>query len=195
VTLRFDESQLRLELTAAPPSVRLAFAVACAERLFGGYQTFNQHAGKGDVPLVRDTLNKLWTIASLSGAYPDIDDTIVRLEFLLPAEEGDEWTSDFAVAENAIASLIFAAYVAKTGDTNSAMLSARRAYETADYLATLTTNAKSFTAELEASLLASPQVQKELESQQYDIALLAQSTIEDTISQSVEVVRSRAMSF
>lgn len=125
--IRYSESGIRRSLRALPSSHRAAFAAACAERLLpaiGGTVTPTQYR------LARRALNLVWGVA-LGKRTSRLEAHAESLLQLLPAEESAEIES--ALADDAIAVLVYAINTAVGGSVSDSEFASRRTYDSIDF--------------------------------------------------------------
>ena len=133
----FNESALVGELRELPPPYRVAFAAACAERLFPAYVTFCERAGRGDPGGLAEMLRSVWT--DLLGDKPDparLRDELNRCMALIPGDDDEPWVEDQPYADDAASALAYTLGALQADDPQQAAWAARRAYEALDYQVT-----------------------------------------------------------
>jgi uncharacterized protein YjaG (DUF416 family) len=113
---------------------RALFAALIAERLFPLYALFSERTGQGDRARLREALDAAW--AAIDGAFVDPAE-LARLqdvaEELVPAED-DDWVVESGFAENAAAAVAYALRTRLTDDPQHAAVTARQAYDVADFV-------------------------------------------------------------
>jgi hypothetical protein len=151
--LAFDEALIQSRLARLPAQARVAFALACAERLQPCAGFLNDPSAVG---LVRQILDQTLDATCLSATPPP------GLAKLSRALEAAHYLDD-----DAAAAVAFAVRCHFSGDAREAALAARRAYEARDHEAQ-----QSFpviTASEGAAILAHPGTQREIADQLADL--------------------------
>lgn len=162
--LRFEEAELREQLSNLTADARTTFAAACATRQQG---SLNEHEFADIAGLLHD----LW--AHLGGdRRPDPE--LLRLaeaaESRVPdSEHADDWAPSMALAENAIAALAYALSCAATGDAQAAAWSARQAIELLDFEISQRFTVEAYNPSSEEAITSHPAMQTELARQIRDL--------------------------
>jgi hypothetical protein len=156
--LRYDEPALLHSLASLAPKDRVAFAVACAERL-------RPYFGYPDSPPIPKQLDE--ALEALRRA----------VEESLPANALNSVVSICETTldpdDDAVAAISYASAATLPDGTPAAAWAARRAYEARDRLVGDTLDGAVFTPEVEQRILAHPAVQAELHHQAVDLELLS----------------------
>lgn len=138
-TPSYDESAIKVRLSAVPPSKQVIFAASCAEHLIPLYDLFVSRTGQGDVDLLRVALDLAWEVASeASFQAAAVDARRDEVESLVPSDEDEDWTLLSPIAQNAAASVAYSLRAAISRDPQDAVWAARQLYEVADFLVQLT---------------------------------------------------------
>src|SRR5262249_17928400 len=150
--IRFDRGLMSARLAELPCEARVAFALACAERLQPSATYLRDRSA---VALVRRILDLTFdAISSPSAARSELAELSQTLE-----------AAPF-VDDDAAASTAFALRCHLSGAAEDAMRAAKRAYEARDYEAQQDPD---YISADEIMLLAHPNVQEELFQQQTDL--------------------------
>ena len=185
--IHFSEHQYRERLLELHTKERIAFASACAERLFSAYVKFNALSKRGDANALRSVLSKLW--GDLMGevmSIRDLNDCLETVMNLIPQEGEAEWIPEQAPAEDASAALAYALRCRQNGSEEEAAWAARRAYEATDYYVNNLNSLLLRSRASEEDIISHPIIQKELGRQLRDMDELRRGVI------SIEKLRERA---
>lgn len=125
----YDETEIADRLTALLPADRALFTCACAERLMPALQWFCDAVGSVNYMVVREALDAAWSLDDACWAAGQYD-----LGALLPCSEEGDLALASTVAMNAVACVVYALEVCKTGEVQKAVWAARQLYEAADSL-------------------------------------------------------------
>lgn len=152
---RFDAAELTRQLEALPIEARVAFALACAERLAG---RTSRPAGSQTQELAQAA--REMARQSLAGVAidPDALDTLAARLDSLPDIDDDD-----------VAAYAYTLECQRTGDVQAAVAAAERAYDARERLAENGLSFSNYTFEVEAVLLADPRIQAELVCQRADL--------------------------
>jgi hypothetical protein len=168
----YDESELVGRLGAIGRAEKTAFAAACAERLWPLFDRYARATGRAGALSLADALANVWGVVAGRS-----DDSWVReeqiAEELIPDEEDEGWVWESGYAQNAAASVAYAASTWSTDDPQEAAGAARQVYEAADYAA------QQWEPDLNAPgvdqrILESPIAQAALENIEADLLLVEQ---------------------
>jgi len=96
------------------------------------------------------------------------------------------------VAEDAVASIIYALRTRLSGSSQEALWAARRAYESLDQHVMSRLNKVVVTPDIERRVLADPLIQAELERQQRDLSDLVESSNQADLARRIVRLRDRA---
>jgi len=147
---RFDSDELKKDLEALPLAARVAFALACAERVAAFTRGTNELAQAGRTMAHR----------FLQGLAPDIEE-IASLAARMEA------SPDIDVDD--VAACFYLIECLRDHDPQGAIWTAERAYEARDQAAQSDIDWTIYTPAVESALLAHPAVQAELAAQAADI--------------------------
>ncbi|HVV81526.1 MAG TPA: DUF416 family protein [Kofleriaceae bacterium] len=164
--LHFDEAGLVDDLRRVSGNSRVAFAAACAQRLFPAYDKYCQRAGAGDQDELAQILERVWQHligAPMTGEQVRKD--LARCMALVPGEDDAPWLDEQAHADDAASAIAYTLRALESGEPQEAAWAARRAYESADYHVV-----HRLGIEGESQILAHPDVQRELSRQRRDLA-------------------------
>jgi uncharacterized protein YjaG (DUF416 family) len=188
MNLRFDEDDLVRRLDGLAPRLRVAFAAACAERLFPAYELYANVTGRGEAAFLRDALDAVWEhLHRTPGAAPDASLLTRRaMQSLHDDETSEPFVPELPAADSAATAIVYALRALDEGSSQEAAWAARHAYEAADYFVTHVVG-----LEDEDAIDAHPAVQAELERQNRDLEELL-SVAEATMRQTLERLRRRA---
>ena len=170
--MKFDEAALVRQLADLTVPRRVAFAAACAERLFPMYVHFHKENDTGDPASVERALSRLWS--DLEGeemGEKELRGFVNDLEALVP-EEDESWTESAAYAQNAVAAVAYAFRCRIEGDEQEAAWAARQAYEAIDFHIVNKEDVDIDAPEAEETLRTHPLIQAELERQARDLGAL-----------------------
>ncbi|MBI2571851.1 MAG: DUF416 family protein [Candidatus Schekmanbacteria bacterium] len=134
VVLRFDETELIVQIDTLEPSLRVAFAAACAERLRPAYGCFSSITGRGNTTEFNVIIDRLWEdLDGQSMTIIEIKEKIDTCIELIPREDDGVWIPEQACAEDAAAALAYALRCRWNCQSQEAAWAARRAYEAMDH--------------------------------------------------------------
>ena len=155
---RFDAADLTRQLDALPIEARVAFALACAERLAS-------YSSRPDDSQTRELAQAARELArqSLAGASiaPEALGTLAaRLESLPDIDDDD------------VAACAYVLECLRTGAAQAAVAAAERAYGARERVVEKGLLFSVYTPEIEAALLADPRIQAELAYQRADLESL-----------------------
>lgn len=134
MTIAFDETDLVGKLNGLALLPRVAFAAACAERLFPAYEAFSELAGRGDARALGDMLARIWR--DLLGQKMDPDElqaNVDRCMALIPGEDEEPWLDEQPYADDAASAVAYTLRALQRGDSQESAWAARRAYEALDH--------------------------------------------------------------
>jgi uncharacterized protein YjaG (DUF416 family) len=191
--LRFDGAELVRQLERLSPLLRVAFAAACAERLFPAYPPFAERSGRGGPRELALMLERLWQ--DLEGDPMDPDElqrALDRCETLIPDEDEGGWVEGQAQAEDAAAALAYALDSRHSGSAQAAALAGRRAYEALEHLVINREGIDLTRPTAEEQVLSHPLISAELARQHRDLDELLGVTDETGIPGIVSRLRDRA---
>jgi hypothetical protein len=173
---KFENVGLTDNLKKLGPNRRAAFAAACAQRILPGYGRFAADRPPRGRETLEGALAALWEdLMGSSMSDEDLRSKKEACEAELPGEEGEgEWGP---LAEDAVAAVVYALECREQGSSESAALSARRAYEAVDYLVTYDEVGR--VVKSDEAALADPVVQAELARQARDLEELGRESGEE----------------
>jgi uncharacterized protein YjaG (DUF416 family) len=161
----YNEADLIRALGRIPVPLRVAFAAACAERLFPAYGAFWERAGRGDRAALAAILQDIWRdLLGDKMAVGHVRAKLSRCMALIPGEGDTPWVDEQAYADDAAAAIAYALRTLESGEPQEAAWAARRAYEALDHHVV-----HRLGVEGEEQLLAHPLVQAELARQRRDL--------------------------
>jgi hypothetical protein len=128
----YDESELIRRLTAVGRAEKTAFAAACAERLWPLFERYARNTGRDSMPLAQ-ALAEVWRAAASDSDDDDLARQEQVAEGLMPDEEDEAWVWESGYAQNAAASVAYAARTWLTDDPQAAAWAGWQVYEAADY--------------------------------------------------------------
>jgi hypothetical protein len=190
---KFDEAELLGRLGGLPALARVAFAAACAERLYPTYARYIAHAGSADSGALRGMLDTAWSSAA-GLSQPGGEELAHLIDTgmdLIPNSEEDRPAPELPVAEDFGAAACYALRCLQNGDPQEAAWAARRAYEAMDFVVLRTTGIDVNAPGAEERILANPLIQTELGYQRDDLLALEADAGQDRRT-SVEDLRRRA---
>jgi hypothetical protein len=123
----YDETEIAGRLAVLPPAARALFACACAERLIAAFRWFCDLTGSASFKVVREALDAAWSPDSAGRVAEAVD-----IAALVPGDKEGELSLASAVAQNAVACVVYALEVRQTGAVETAAWAARQLYEAAD---------------------------------------------------------------
>jgi uncharacterized protein YjaG (DUF416 family) len=191
--IRMDEELLRRQLDQLPIALRVAFAAACAQRLLPCYARYCELKREGNPGALAEALDYLW--AGLDG-HPVTAERLNRdhdvCMSLVPPDD-HQFHDQQACAEDATAAAVYAIEAQLTGDSQSALWAARRAYNAVDYHVMSDFPSGILPKSAEEEILSHPVVQAELHRQQQDMAMLKAAAVgRMSLSSAIKDVRARA---
>ena len=134
MTIPFDEASVLRKLHGLAVASRVAFAAACAERLFPAYEAFSELAGRGDARALGDMLSRVWE--DLLGRKMDPNELQADIECcmdLIPGEDEEPWLDDQPYADDAASAVAYTLRALQRADSQESAWAARRAYEAVDH--------------------------------------------------------------
>lgn len=155
--LRYDEPALAAELDQLSPAARTAFAAACAERLLPAYRQYLEGGGSGDVGTVEGAIRTAWE--AVSGPIGNVIEHEEAVDALQP---DDDDPLEAGLAENALAAVVYALRVARSGTAQDAAWAARQVYEALDLWISTRDDVDFNVAGAEERVLGDPLIQEEL---------------------------------
>ena len=182
----YDEGELVRRLAAVGRAEKTAFAAACAERLWPLFDRYARITGRDSSSLAQ-ALADVWRVAA-----GESDDDLVGqeqlAEGLIPDEDDEPWVWESGYAQNAAASVAYAASTWRTDDPQEAAWAGRQVHEAADYgaqhaMTQLDLNAPGALKRLSEN----PIVQAALEAIEADLVLVERGGLE-----AVDALRERA---
>ena len=186
--LTFDIKAIDETLSSMSPLQRVAFAVACAERLFAIYQLHpKQHPG--ELVAARAALDQIWNgmqSRKIGQHLAYVDDA----EEWLRGEDA-KWNPLNPLADNAIASIVFACQCFETGESEPAKWAAVQTYEAADYVAHTLARIDFESLEGADAIQCSACVQTELERQRNLLSVVTR--LQNNSPDLVEDLKQRSM--
>jgi uncharacterized protein YjaG (DUF416 family) len=191
ILLKFDAESLGSRLADLAWPAPAAFAAACAERLFSGYQHYVQATGDGDVETLRASLSRLWDTLTGGAEPPDYDGLAEMCSALLPDLLTD-WSPAGQYAEDAVAAVVYALRCAEAHDPELAVACAQRAYESVDAIMLYELDFDYTRPGDEQAMLAHSLTQAEFQRQERDLADLAATANPEAFSAAIRAVRARA---
>jgi uncharacterized protein YjaG (DUF416 family) len=190
---KFDESRVADRLARVSPRARVAFAAACAERLFPTYRQYVARAGVNDDGALRRMLDAAWDAAAgmphAQGA--ELADLIETCMDLIPNSEGGPPFRELPVAEDCGAAVAYSLRCLENEDAREAAWAARCAYEAMDHVVVRRTGIDVNAHRAEGRILANPLIQTELGFQEEDLAWLESNRTEES-KVTIELLRRRA---
>jgi uncharacterized protein len=171
--LRRDEKELWRQLERLPNRLRVAFAVACAQRQVPSYVRFSKVARQGNPDALIGALSCLWD--ELQGkpvAERQLREQLDSCMSLLPDPDQDPHGGLAFYAEDAVSSAAYAMGARLKSDIEQAIWAARSAYNALDGFVSAKNPSGSFDQEEEERIRLHPLVQAELRRQQADVEQL-----------------------
>ncbi|WP_153559449.1 DUF416 family protein [Roseimaritima sediminicola] len=168
--LRFDEAALEVQLSRMSMRARLAFALLCCERMLPNYRAFATQEDFGEPDVLRQTLDEFWDFLEKEDEIPASAGK-TRCEELAPDTEEFEslLTSPALDAAVAVATLFD---VVGSESPNPTLEIACLARDTVDMYVQEIESMDSSSPTLEDQIADHVLMQKEIEKQQSDLALL-----------------------
>lgn len=193
--LFFDERQVVLRLQELSPPLRVAFACACAERLMPAYKRFWERTGRGSAKELRELLTAVWNHVEhrIALGSEALDVALQACMALIPRPDDEPWVDEQPLAEDSAAAVAYAIRCLQTGDVQEAAWAARRVYEGLDNFVIARENIDVNAPGAEALVLQHGIVQKELNSQEQDLRMMAGASAQDS-SPIIRAMRERAAS-
>ncbi len=195
--LKFDRERCKATLDRLPAPLRVAFAVACAERQFEVYTGYTERTREGAARVLRSALDALWRdIVDAKLTPVQLQALEKQCEALIPDPERiiDRYGAN---AEDAVVATIYAVRACAAGESADAARAASRAN---DSTWTYLTSAVGRTPVIEISLRNSlelanghPIMQAEFRRQERDLAELLTAPQEpEGLSVLIDGLRKRA---
>jgi uncharacterized protein YjaG (DUF416 family) len=164
----FNTATITRRLARLPWPASAAFAAACAQRLFTGYERYAVETVQGSKPLAA-ALDELW--AGLAGRPVNFEELADQCEELVP-DTLNEWSLAAQYAEDAVAATVYALRCAASRDPADAIASANRAYESVDAILQEELDLDFSRPGGAEMMRAHPQTQAELSRQERDLVEL-----------------------
>lgn len=127
----YDEARLGEQLEGLPRRLRVAFAAACAERLYRVYAPHEETAYYGEPGELSGLLRQLWHECESGELTSDwVERITMRVAEVIPHDDdvlcglGHDWLNSFAYA------LVYALDTHRTGDARVAVWAAMKSYDT-----------------------------------------------------------------
>jgi uncharacterized protein YjaG (DUF416 family) len=163
--LSYNEPQLVQRLSALPSILQVAFAAACAERLFPAYGVFCRSAGRGDEATLREVLDRVWDhLLGNKMTVDQVQDALARCMDLIPGDDDTPYLDEQPYAEDAGSAAAYALRALEGGGPQEAGWAARHAYEALDHYVIHHVG-----IEDEQQILAHPLLQAEFARQERDV--------------------------
>ena len=155
---RYDSAELKRRLGELPATARVAFALACAERLTA-YSRHSSDSVEYELAKAARELGRRY-VAGAAIADDELDALTSRLESSPDIDDDD------------MAACAFVLECMSTGEVQPAVWAAERALDARERAAERRMVIKVYTPEIDAALLADPDTQAELARQQADLDAL-----------------------
>lgn len=171
----FCESALKEYLDQLPKQAKMAFAVACAQRIFPYYEKYAIALGptQMDIKVFAEAFSYvLNNLISNDVDASTLQALLNRCMRVLPSEE-DAWENGLPYAEDATAVIIYCIRLLLTGDTQEAVWAAKRIYEAVDSFVINAYQVDVNNVDGEKFILNHPIVRNELTRQVRDLEELA----------------------
>lgn len=168
--LQFDEREIQQRLGSLDLSLRLAFALACAERLHPTYVRYCSVTGWGDMPGMRDLLDRLWReVSEKEMSDSEQKQVLQECMSLFPGEQ-EPTRPESGPTEDAVGALAYAIRCLGTSDPQEAVWAARRGYEAVDGFVVARNRINISEPDSEHLILSDALIQRELSRQARDLA-------------------------
>jgi hypothetical protein len=179
--LAYDEDERIRRLDRLPAKLRVAFALACAERLMGGFRTYSGGRSSRDEEVLAQIMNQLWQDTQGNGrlSSAELAQMLDTCMALMPGEGDSAPHLGDAIAEDCVAAIAYAIRCRQNGQSQQAAWAACRAYEALDQYVIRKDSLNVYSPGGESQVLADPRVQAELRRQQTDIDELSSMSTED----------------
>lgn len=169
----FDEDWLIRKLNQLSGRSRAAFALLAAIRILPCYRCFALKTGAGDPDRLQALAEVVWKGLLTPPSPEDLEAVSLTAEDLVPSEDSS-WEAEVQpYAEDAAASVAYAAACLATGSSQEAAWAGRRVYEAVDYFSKNRLSSPASSAEEVVRINSHPWVQEELERQHQDLRDLA----------------------
>jgi hypothetical protein len=190
--LAFDERALAARLAAAPPTLRVAFGAACAERALRAVEGGAYQDARIDLGAARLCLDALW----VSLEAEELDELSVRrhlnaCDALLPSPDVAP-PAHLLFTDQALTALIQALRAALTGALEHAVAPARTLYDIVDELATHDLGLRTIPPDEELRIREHQLVQAELKRQDRDASDIERGFSSETRERIIRRLRERA---
>ena len=133
MTLRFDESKLTTQLSALPPSRRVAFAALVAERLAPALSSSPDNGSDSPLMTIRPITDGIWLRLSSPELHDPTEasrDVATCMQLLV--DNAEKWAVSLPFAEDAVAAVAYTLRCEATGSAQEAAYAGRRGYEAID---------------------------------------------------------------
>jgi hypothetical protein len=182
----YEEKKLLALLTALQPKQRAAFAAAAATRQLRNFERAAQKLCVYHEKRPREIAIRLWQ--EILGERPRTDDwENIKSELLglLPEESADAPFS-LAIADDAVASLVYAINCYETMEPQEGAYAARRSYDAADQAVIRILNAQPGNPQSEQKIRSHPVVTREIERQRVDLVSLTAGRATEVMTRSLD---------
>src|SRR5215813_12242274 len=166
----YHEARLGEAVQKLHPNLRVAFAVACAERLLSAAASFVQGSQNDDLLKSKDIAGRLWL--DLEGgkmSASEVEQAIEVCIAMIERIEGGSSNWQESAVGDAVAALCYALRCHQTGDTKEAVWAARRPYESLDAYVIDQEGIDTNKPNGEQRVLSHPLIQAEVARQQRDL--------------------------
>lgn len=131
--LDFDRACLAGQLGRLSPHLRVAFAAACAERLYQRFAAFERRFGRGAPGELRAMLDRLWAMAEArEGPGEWTRQSLARVDALTPGWDPNVWLPGQDEADDFTMALAYAFEALEDDGGEAASWAAERAYDACD---------------------------------------------------------------
>ena len=175
--LEYKESNIHAKLGGLPPQARVAFALACCQRVLSLCTRTGNRVNDGLAREVQNTMAQVWKELLLGQA--DAGKGGARLEEWLGFLESLPSDSDDDI-EDIVAAIVYTLRCHQTGAVSECALLARRAYECADRIV-VSGHCGPLTTASERAVLQHPLIQAELAAQEASLATLQEAHVSNRL--------------
>lgn len=193
--LTFDEDTLAATAAQLSPETRLAFALACTERLLPNYQAFTAQVGWGQPQTLRRALDLAWQV--LVGAWSPTEKELASLEQDVISCEPETEDFDTVLVSSALDAACCAGHVlalVRSGEPDEMVAVASLARDTVDMYVQEAESMPPQAPDLEERIRLHPLMQAELQHQADLLSELSEGTGQRNFSAFMSRYKTAAMS-
>lgn len=171
----FDANALKKRLLSLDNKKRLLYGALCCERLIRNYLPFHEQVGWGDMNVLKDSLDSIWSFLSGNG----LDTSLVKKllnDCVLITPDSDEFEHPFlAVAQDACFAICNLLDYILSADADNILHIATYATDSVDYYIHFVEKIDINKSDREKIILEHPLMQRELAQQENSLSAIENS--------------------